>query len=239
MSQLAWFTSPRIIGSATERRRFTRYPAGPSLRVRLAIPDETATIQGHIHTISTAGLSLIIERPVAIHTESTLNLSNAARGFDCTVRMSLRYLTPYRDGLLVGGDFDQALSNEELARLTPTLSPWLEVKSQGTTLVGRFTHLDLGQESAVRAIGEQLFALVDDLGQRRFVLCFDRVRQVNCAFLSQLIEFRRRVHRADGRLALCGLDPLVQEIFVATSLNRVFRIYPSESEALHFAAIVP
>jgi anti-sigma B factor antagonist len=232
MSQLQWFTPPRAIASANERRRFARYPAGLSLRGRLALPHSNAPAHGHIHTISTAGVSLVVDGLVDVDSFGTLTLDNVDRAFRCTLRVRVCYVVPYRGYSLAGGPFDRELSREELERLTPTLSPWLEVEPDGDVLVGRFTRADLGEDQAVRVIGEQLFGLVEELGQRRFVLNFEQVERVNCSLLSQLIEFRRRVCQLGGRLALCNLDPLVQHIFETTLLTRVFQIYPSQRDAI-------
>jgi anti-sigma B factor antagonist len=232
MSQLNWFTPPRTVESATERRRGIRYPGGPSLRAELALPHHSEDIHGRIHTISTAGVSITVDDSVDLDTNGMVNLENAARGFRCTVGVRLSYVTAYRGDLISGGCFDRELSKEELERLTPTLSPWLEVEPSEDVLIGRFTRPDLGEHQAVPVIGEQLFGLVEELGGRNFVLNMESVRRTNCSFLSQLIEFRRRVNRAGGRLALCGLDPLVEDLFQATLLTRVFLIYPSEADAI-------
>ncbi len=232
MSHLAWFTPPTSEVSISERRRTVRYPAGPSLRCRISPFGAGDGVFARVHTISTAGISVVVGTPLDLDTEAILNLRNAGRAYDCTLRVRLCHITECQRLWLVGGKFERALSKEEFERLTPTLSPWLEIEAIGDILVGRFKRADVGDEHAVSVIGEQLFGLVEELCHRHFILNFETVYRVNGSFLSQLLEFRRRVSRVGGQLFLCQLDPRVRHIFEATLLTRLFPIYPTEADAV-------
>jgi anti-sigma B factor antagonist len=232
MAELGWFTPPRPTRSAAERRCFARYPAGPSLRGRLILSNGSILRAERVYTLSPGGVGFTLAHAFPAPTAAVLELENLDRF--ASVRRFFRTRHVRIDGTdtLIGGAFERELATDEFERLTPTLSPWLELEPAGGVLVGRFARPDLGDDQAVWIVGDQLFGLVEELGHRHFLLNFQLVERLSCAFLSQLIRFRQRVRQVGGRLTLCGLNPLVCQIFEATSLTRVFRIFGTEAEAL-------
>ncbi len=51
-------------------------------------------------------------------------------------------------------------------------------------------------------------------------------------FLAVLIEAWKRLQKRGGRLALCGASTVVQEILQAARLHTVWKVYPTQAEAL-------
>jgi anti-anti-sigma factor len=80
---------------------------------------------------------------------------------------------------------------------------------------------------------------VDSLGRHgtfdRVILDLSKLAVINSSFLAALVVMKKRVHVFGGTLFLCGLRPLVREIFDRTRLNRIFNIVESEED---FGAIV-
>jgi anti-sigma B factor antagonist len=102
---------------------------------------------------------------------------------------------------------------------------------EGTALVHLIDAEILFEESAVRAVGDQLGRLIEG-GHTRLVLDLSGVQYVSGALLGQLVGLQRRVETAGGRIWLCGLSPLLQDVLRITRLDRVFDSYTDETEAL-------
>jgi anti-sigma B factor antagonist len=107
----------------------------------------------------------------------------------------------------------------------------MELAPEGDVLVVRFISRAIVDGRVIQIIGDELFRLVDELGHRRVILDFSAVKQLSSSFLAKLMELDKRLRGVRGRLALCGLDPTVSEVFTVTKLNKILSIYPTESEA--------
>lgn len=55
---------------------------------------------------------------------------------------------------------------------------------------------------------------------------------VNSALMARLVALNKRMRAAEGRLILCGMQPVVQAAFEDARLHKVFEIQPSEQAAL-------
>jgi anti-anti-sigma factor len=89
----------------------------------------------------------------------------------------------------------------------------------------------LSEESAERAVGVQLNRLVEQ-GHTRVLLNLGGVRYMSCALLGRLVGLQKRLDVGGGRIQLCGLDPLLQDMLRICHLDRVFDSYTDEAEAL-------
>lgn len=114
----------------------------------------------------------------------------------------------------------------------PTPGRCLEVDAIGPTAVVRFTRPRLLTEATARAVGEQLFGLVEQEGHRSLVLSFANVDRLTVALLGQIIRLGDRLRALQGRLILCSIPPHLFEPFAVLGLARRLGIYPAEQEAL-------
>ena len=87
------------------------------------------------------------------------------------------------------------------------------------------------EEGTIRELGTQLHRLVDE-GHTRLLLNLGGVRYFSSDMLAILAGLHRRVERAQGRLGLFGLDPVLRDMLRICRLERVFDIYADEREAL-------
>ncbi len=88
-----------------------------------------------------------------------------------------------------------------------------------------------GPKLVVDASGP-LSGLVEVGGHRKLLLDFAEVQFLSSAALGVLMGLRKRVAAVGGELRLCRLDPLLLELFRLTNLEKLFRIYDDEREAL-------
>jgi anti-sigma B factor antagonist len=108
----------------------------------------------------------------------------------------------------------------------------LEVEDIGDVTVVNFVDRKILDEQNIQIIGEQLFSLVDEFGRRKIVLNFSNVEYLSSAANAKFITLQYKLQNAGGRLVLCNVSPEVHEVFEITKLEKFFRIYREEQEAL-------
>jgi anti-sigma B factor antagonist len=87
------------------------------------------------------------------------------------------------------------------------------------------------REQQVEVFGAALGQLAEVPGQR-VVLSFLGVRQLTSLALGKLIQVHRQLAASHGELRLADIDPRLYEIFTITHLDRLFKIFDREDEAL-------
>lgn len=87
------------------------------------------------------------------------------------------------------------------------------------------------REGEVEAFGQGLLALAETPGQR-VVLSFLGVQHLTSLVLGKLIHVHKRLAESGGELRLADIDPHIFEVFAITHLDRLFRIYEREDEAI-------
>ena len=93
----------------------------------------------------------------------------------------------------------------------------------------------LFEESAVRAVSEQLNRLVEE-GHIRLLVNFGGVRYLSSDVLGILAAVHKKIDPARGRIQLCELDPLLRDMVRITHLDRVLDVCNDEAEALELLA---
>ena len=86
-------------------------------------------------------------------------------------------------------------------------------------------------EAQVQAFGKALLALADVPG-RRVILNFLGLQHLTSLALGELIRLHKRLAESGGELCLADIDPRIYELFSITRLDRLFRIFDREEEAL-------
>jgi anti-anti-sigma factor len=110
--------------------------------------------------------------------------------------------------------------------------PRLRVRTIERAAILRFDGAEiLFEESAVRAVSEQLNRLVEE-GHTRLLVNFGGVRYLSSDVLGILAAVHKRIDPARGRIQLCGLDPLLRDMLRITHLDRVLDVCTDEAEAL-------
>ena len=67
---------------------------------------------------------------------------------------------------------------------------------------------------------------------RQLVINLTEVSYMDSSGIGTLVEVFRRVNAYKGKLALCGLNERVHSVFEITKLDKFFRIFATEQEAL-------
>jgi anti-sigma B factor antagonist len=99
--------------------------------------------------------------------------------------------------------------------------------------VVRFQDHQLFDERTVREISDQIAAaLPNDGSPIRLVVDFSDVSLISSTFLSKLILLQRRVDGTRGKLRLCEMSPMIQQVFRTSNLDRLFKIDRDQRTAL-------
>jgi anti-anti-sigma factor len=108
----------------------------------------------------------------------------------------------------------------------------LQIEQAGNVTIVRFPPCLILTGTTAEAASDQLGRLVAGKGPCRLLLDFGNVQSLTSLILGKLITLRNKVKAGGGRLALCALNPDVQQIFEVTRLTQYLDIYPDEQEAL-------
>ncbi len=104
------------------------------------------------------------------------------------------------------------------------IDPRISVQYEAEAIIITFTDEKILEEADVRAIEQSLLSVIEQGEKLNLVLNFGNVKFLSSAVLGLLIKLSRRIYERDGRLALCGINPKIYEIFKITRLTKVFDI---------------
>jgi anti-sigma B factor antagonist len=97
-------------------------------------------------------------------------------------------------------------------------------ESDGIKIV-HFHDRQLFDERTVREIADEIaVALPNDGSPIRLIVDFSEVNLISSTFLSKLILLQRRIDSTAGRMRLCEMSPVIQQVFRTSNLDRLFRI---------------
>jgi anti-sigma B factor antagonist len=108
----------------------------------------------------------------------------------------------------------------------------LRIQKQNDVAVIRFATSRILDQSNVQQLGEELDRLVDEYGLEKLVLNFQGVTYMSSAVMGKLVSLLKKVQAVGGELALCAIEDSIFEIFEIMRFDRMFKIHPSEDEAV-------
>ena len=99
--------------------------------------------------------------------------------------------------------------------------------------VVRFEDHQLFDERTVRELSDQIAAaLPNDGSPIRLVVDFSDVSLISSTFLSKLILLQRRIDGTRGKLRLCEMSPMIEQVFRTSNLDRLFKIDRDQRTAI-------
>ena len=87
-------------------------------------------------------------------------------------------------------------------------------------------------EAALKEVENALLGLVEREAPPRLLVSFARVKYVGSCILGILILLRKRIAERGGKLELCCIPSILQDMFVLTQLDQVFDIFMDEQEGI-------
>jgi anti-anti-sigma factor len=109
---------------------------------------------------------------------------------------------------------------------------WMTVEAVGDVTIVRITLAEIADEKVAQQIGQQLLDLVETQGRRQLILNFAQVRMMTSTMLAKLLQLRKKMDAAGGRVALCETNPELHEVLDALRLPQLFSIYDEEEQAV-------
>ena len=113
-------------------------------------------------------------------------------------------------------------------------SRFFEADVSSGSVVATFFPGRLDEEHNVEELGQSLIQLIDQYGYRQVALDLTQTSFVTSAVLGKLITLHRRLHRADGRLVLCGLQQPVETVMRRSNLLSYFQVVNSRDDAINW-----
>jgi anti-anti-sigma factor len=102
---------------------------------------------------------------------------------------------------------------------------------QGATIVG-FGASTMLDSAVIEQVGQELYALVDEKATKRIVLDFDNVRFLASQAVSVLLTLKKKADAIGSELAICSMREELRRVFKIMNLEKLFRFYSGEKEAL-------
>jgi anti-sigma B factor antagonist len=113
------------------------------------------------------------------------------------------------------------------------VTPRIQLNDADGVKVVRFQDNQLFDERTVREASDQIAAaLPNDGSPIRLVVDFSDVSLISSTFLSKLILLQRRIDATRGKLRLCEMTPIVQQVFRTSNLDRLFKIDRDQRTAI-------
>jgi len=85
------------------------------------------------------------------------------------------------------------------------------------------------ERTNMQRVGEML---VRSRSAPRIIVDLSLAERISSTFLNELLRLLKIVQAADGRLILCGVQPLFRDIFKITSLQGLFEFSENQQTAL-------
>jgi anti-sigma B factor antagonist len=90
----------------------------------------------------------------------------------------------------------------------------------------------LTEDVNLEHFGHELFALVEQFGCRRLVVDLHEVRVVTSAGLGKMITLHRKMHRHEGRVVFCEVQPAVEDVLRTSRLITYLVVRNNQDAAL-------
>lgn len=84
------------------------------------------------------------------------------------------------------------------------------------------------ERSAVDQIGRRFI----EAGSAHLIIDFSNVEFISSTFMNRLVELQRSILKSRCKLTLCGLNPIIREVFQITHLDSLFQFAPDRASAL-------
>lgn len=109
---------------------------------------------------------------------------------------------------------------------------FMTLEERGRVVVARISRPQLSEEDNIEELWQEFLVLVEHFGCRRLALDLNFVNMVTSAALGKLISLHRNMHRRDGRLVVCGVQGMVQDVMLTARLTDYFTMATSVDDAV-------
>ncbi|MFM8288064.1 MAG: STAS domain-containing protein [Planctomycetaceae bacterium] len=111
-------------------------------------------------------------------------------------------------------------------------SRFLKLHAEGNVQVARVRVARLTEDVNLEQFGHELFALVEQSSCRKLVVDLAEVNAITSAGLGKMIALHRKVHRLQGGVVFCHVQPAVAEVLETSRLSTYLVIAPDVPRAV-------
>ncbi len=97
-------------------------------------------------------------------------------------------------------------------------SRYLISRTEQGVLVLSITATSVEGEEVPEALRQEMLAAVERARAGKVVVDFQRTQYISSAAFRPLLALRRKLQEAGGRLVVCGLNPVVGDVFYTTRM---------------------
>lgn len=116
--------------------------------------------------------------------------------------------------------------------LSEFVPKYLRLQERGEAVIAGVGVPLLTEELNLEVVGHELFALVEQFGCRRLIISLGNVKMVTSAGLGKLITVHRKMHRHNGTVIFCDIQPAVEEVLETSRLITYLRVAPNVDAAV-------
>ena len=111
-------------------------------------------------------------------------------------------------------------------------SSFFDLREEGEIAVLTLKRDQLTDEENLEQLDQELSLIQEQPSGKRIVCDLSSVRYMSSSAIGKLISLHRKAIRTNGRIALCGLQPSVQDSLAASHLLDYFTIRPNAADAV-------
>lgn len=119
-----------------------------------------------------------------------------------------------------------------MASLNEFKPAFMTLEERGPVVVAHISRANLSEEENMEELGQEFLTLVEHFGCRLLAIDLNFVNLVTSAALGKLISLHRNLHRREGRLVVCGVRGMVQEVFRTARLTDYFTMATTSDDAV-------
>jgi anti-sigma B factor antagonist len=109
---------------------------------------------------------------------------------------------------------------------------FMTLEERGPVIVAHISRANLSEEENIEELGQEFSTLVEHFGCRLLAVDLDLVNLVTSAALGKLISLHRNLHRRDGRLVVCGVRGMVEDVMLTAKLTDYFTMALTADDAV-------
>lgn len=109
---------------------------------------------------------------------------------------------------------------------------FMTLEIRGPIVVAHITRQNLSEEENIEELGQEFSMLVEHFSCRLLAVDMQAVSLITSAALGKLISLHRNLHRREGRLVVCGVSGMVEDVLRTARLTDYFSMATTTDEAV-------
>lgn len=115
----------------------------------------------------------------------------------------------------------------------------LVIQNYADVTVVTFQDTSILEMRIIDQIGQDLYELTDKQNKQKLILDFTNVQFLASHTLGVLLNLNKKARAINGQMVMCSLRKELMKLFTITNLDKIFKFFPTDKEALaHFGVHV-